>query len=271
MARTGVGADKRGGPPRALPGATPPEAPARRLEDTGVGALSARELIALVLSNDSNSAGAHTAAAALADRFGRDGHPRLGSIGKADVAEVARTAGVGRPAAARLLAGIELGMRAARECARDRVRLTSARDVYERMLPRVRDLCHEEFWLLILDTQHRILRETCVARGLLDEAPIHPREVFRLAIAEAAASVVVVHNHPGGEPAPSYEDDGATEGLVAAGHIIGICVIDHIIVGDGSYYSYNEEGRIPPPPVRTFAWRTDARLREDLLKPRRRR
>ncbi len=257
--------DRAPGPaPPRLPHHTSQDAPPRRLEDAGPRALSLRELIALILAPGRGHERAARAADALTTYFlAPDGHLRLRSLARADVAEVARVGRIGRPAAARLIAGLELGLRAAQEGICDRDRMVTARDVYERMRFRVRDLPHEEFWVLVLNAQHQVLREVCVSRGMLDETLIHPREVFRMAILESASALVLVHNHPSGEPAPSSQDDMATAGLISAGHTLGICIIDHIIIGDGRYYSYNEARRLPPAPFHSFAWGKEARLLVD--------
>lgn len=107
-----------------------------------------------------------------------------------------------------------------------------------------------------------------MSRGLLTEAPIHPREVFRIAILEAAAALVLVHNHASGEPTPSVEGDLATANLVAAGHTIRICIIDHIIVGDDRYYSYAEANRLQAAHPFSFGSRHETRLH---VEPRKRR
>ena len=241
---------------------TSPDAPARRLEDGGVRELAVRDLITLILTPGRGRERAGRAAEALTSYFvSQSGYFRLRHIARADVAEVARVGRIGRSAAARLLAGLELGLRAAQERLADRDRLRTARDVYERMRLRLRDLPHEEFWVLVLNVQNEIVREVCVTRGIANETVVHPREVFRLAILESASALVLVHNHPSGEPAPSPGDDVITTGLVASGHTLGICVIDHIIIGEGRYYSYNEEHRLPPAPFDSFAWGKEFRLR----------
>jgi DNA repair protein RadC len=110
------------------------------------------------------------------------------------------------------------------------------------MGPLLRDLRQEEFHALLLNTQHRVIRDVLVTRGILDASLIHPREVFRTAIVESAAGVILVHNHPSGDPAPSGEDRSVTRQLAAAGRAIGIPVLDHVIVGEGRWVSLGEEG-----------------------------
>jgi DNA repair protein RadC len=109
------------------------------------------------------------------------------------------------------------------------------------MGPRLRDLPQEEFHALLLNTRHRIVREVQVTRGLLDASLIHPREVFRVAVAEGAAGVILVHNHPSGDPAPSADDRVVTRQLHAAGKALGIPVLDHVIVAEGGFVSLADE------------------------------
>jgi DNA repair protein RadC len=107
----------------------------------------------------------------------------------------------------------------------------------------MRDLQQEEFHSLLLNTQHRVIRDVLVTRGILDASLIHPREVFRPAIVESAAGVILVHNHPSGDPTPSREDRAVTRQLAEAGRAIGIPVLDHVILGEGRYVSIGEEVR----------------------------
>jgi DNA repair protein RadC len=118
----------------------------------------------------------------------------------------------------------------------------SPADVSRRCGPALRDLVVEEFHLLTLDAQNRITRELLITRGILNSSLVHPREVFRAAIAEAAAGVIVVHNHPSGTPAPSADDREVTTQLVEAGRLLDIPVYDHVIVAGEQYFSFAEAG-----------------------------
>lgn len=143
---------------------------------------------------------------------------------------------------ARMAATFEL---ARRFCAEERPTgkpIHSPRDVVQLMAPRMEDLPYEEFHVLILDAQHRMERDVLVTRGILNSSLVHPREVFREAIKEAAAAVVLVHNHPSGDPAPSADDRAVTEQLAAAGRVLDIPVHDHVIIGRGRYTSFAEAG-----------------------------
>jgi DNA repair protein RadC len=114
--------------------------------------------------------------------------------------------------------------------------------VYRFYAPRLADLPAEEFHVLALDSQSGVLRDLLVTRGLLNASLVHPREVFRGAIAESAAGVIVVHNHPSGDPTPSADDRAATRQLVDAGRILDLPVYDHVVVGAGRYVSFAEAG-----------------------------
>lgn len=225
------------------------ERPRERLETLGPRALSPRELLALLIETGTPAVAGKAARSALdlagdllhAFRSGEGGES-LRRIMISPASELCRVPGIGPAKAAKILAALDLGRRAAEEARPERDRVRTPRDVYERMRLRMRDLPHEEFHVLHLNSQNEILRDLMVTRGTLDASLVHPREVFRAAIAEAAASVILVHNHPSGEPAPSPEDRAVTAQLRTAGEVVGIEVLDHVIVGEGRYVSFVEAG-----------------------------
>jgi DNA repair protein RadC len=118
----------------------------------------------------------------------------------------------------------------------------SAADVYERYRYLLADSPVEVFLVVLLDVKHRLSQDACVSVGILNGSLIHPREVFATAVAKRAASIVLVHNHPSGDPFPSPEDREVTQRLRSAGEIVGIPVLDHVIIGSCSFYSFREEG-----------------------------
>lgn len=120
--------------------------------------------------------------------------------------------------------------------------LRSPRDVWKAYASRLEDLPVEEFHVAVLDAQHRLERDITVTRGILNSSLVHPREVFREAIANRAAAIVLVHNHPSGDPTPSADDKAITAQLVAAGRLLDIPVADHVIIGRGRYLSFAEAG-----------------------------
>jgi len=205
----------------------------------GVRSLSQRELLALVVG--SGSAG--VSALQVAERVAALTEGGLHRLGALDVAALERIPGVGSATAARLLAALELGRRAAAEESGLESPLRGPGDVYARMGPRLRDAPQEEFHALLLNSRHRVLREVLVTRGILDSALIHPREVLRPAVSEGAAGIILVHNHPSGDPTPSAEDRAVTRQLAAGGRAVGIPVLDHVVVGRGGYASLADELR----------------------------
>jgi DNA repair protein RadC len=157
-------------------------------------------------------------------------------------AELLRTSGVGPAKAARLVAAFEIGTRLAQEGRPSAPRIREPADVYRLLAPKLRDLPVEEFHLLALDSQSQVLRDVLITRGLLNSSLVHPREVFRAAIAEAAAGIIVVHNHPSGDPTPSGEDRAVTRQLVEAGRLLDLPLYDHVIVGGDRWVSLASAG-----------------------------
>jgi len=156
--------------------------------------------------------------------------------------ELAGVPGVGRAKAARLLAALELGRRARSEAEPAPVRIRTPADVYRIFAERLRGLAVEEFHVLALGSQSQVLADRLVTRGILNSSLVHPREVFRAAIFEAAAGMIVVHNHPSGDPSPSADDRAVTRQLVEAGRILDMPVYDHVIIGGDRYVSFAEAG-----------------------------
>ncbi|MDZ7780332.1 MAG: DNA repair protein RadC [Gemmatimonadota bacterium] len=213
------------------------ERPRERLRQAGVRHLALGELLALLVG--SGSAGG--SAGAVAERLTRHAGGSLARLAALDVGEMEGVPGVGTATACRVLAALELGRRAAAEELEPGTPVRGPDDVFRRMGPRLRDLPQEEFHAILLNTRHRVVREVLVTRGILDASLIHPREVFRPAVAEGAAGVILVHNHPSGDPTPSAEDRAVTRQLGAAGRAVGIPVLDHVVVGWGRYVSLSGE------------------------------
>lgn len=209
----------------------PSQRPRERLRALGVHPLSTRELVALLLG----SGGAGGSVFEVADRILGSTNGRLRPLLTSTVAEIERIDGVGSANAARLLAALELGRRASEERLPTRPKIRGPGDVYELLAPRLRDLTHEEFHALLLNAQNRVICDLTITRGILDASLIHPREVFRPAILENAAAVILVHNHPSGDPTPSAEDRAVTRQMTEAGRSIGIRVLDHIVIADGGW------------------------------------
>ncbi|PYR56145.1 MAG: hypothetical protein DMF85_17515 [Acidobacteria bacterium] len=162
------------------------------------------------------------------------------SLARATPDDLRRIPGIGRARAAQLLAAIEAGRRTLVRGRRDRAQMLCARDVAELVIPQFGTRPVEQFGVVLLDTKHRVLRVSIVSVGTLDASVVHPREVFREAIGGGAAAIVLFHNHPSGDPRPSEEDVRLTKRLLAAGQLMGIDVLDHVIISETRYYSMKE-------------------------------
>ena len=212
--------------------------PRERLWSLGPAALTGQELLAILLGTGCGGRDALAVAAEVLTRV--DGSLRR--LAGRPAAEVARVPGVGRTKAARVAAALELGRRVGAEAEPAPERIRGPGDVRRFYAARLRDLAVEEFRVLALGSQSQILGDLLITRGLLNSSLVHPREVFRAAIAEAAAGIIVVHNHPSGNPTPSADDRAVTRQLVDAGRLLDLPVYDHVIVGGDRYVSFAEAG-----------------------------
>lgn len=214
------------------------ERPRERLLDFGAASLSNAELLAILLG----SGGEGRSAIQIGQSVLAEAGGALRWIARQPVAALTAVPGVGMARAVTIHASLELGRRMAGEGRPDGPPVRSPRDVVAYFAPRMEDLPVEEFHVAVLDAQHCLERDVMVTRGILNSSLVHPREVFREAIAERAAAVILVHNHPSGDPSPSNDDRSVTEQLVAAGKVLDIPVQDHVIIGRGRYVSFAEAG-----------------------------
>jgi len=164
-------------------------------------------------------------------------HPIPDGLWRVSADELTRIEGVGPAGAARLLACLEISRRAAGWSAAERPVVSTPEDVTALCGPQLRGLDREHFWALALNTKNQLLRIFEVSVGSLNASIVHPRELFKDAVRSSAASVVVVHNHPSGDPTPSGADIQLTRRLVKAGDVLGIEVLDHVVIGDGGAHS----------------------------------
>ena len=213
------------------------ERPREKLIGRGSESLSDAELLAILLRTGSGSVTAVDLAKKLLNDFGS-----LTQLASRSHVELRQYHGLGEVKAVSLLASFELGRRAASESPGDRLRVSSPEDVVRRFQPLLRDLKHEVFKVLLLDSANNLVRDVKVSDGILNSSLVHPREVFRHAILEPAASIILLHNHPSGNPEPSAEDLQVTKQIVDASKIIGIPVHDHIIITPHAFTSFAERG-----------------------------
>jgi DNA repair protein RadC len=217
----------------------PHDRPREKLRQHGAAALGDNELVAIVVGNGQANASALDLANAILDGTGG-----VEGLARALHADLTRVPGIGSARAAQVLAAVELGRRTLTRAGRQRVQVTGPRTVAELLLPVYGNRPVEQFGVVLLDTKHRVMRTSVVTVGTLDASIVHPREIFREATAAGAAAIVVFHNHPSGDPEPSAEDIALTRRLIAAGVLMGIEVIDHVILANVRYCSMREEGYI---------------------------
>ncbi len=186
-----------------------------------------------------------TAAWDLAEQVLELSGGQLREMARIDLGRLTGIAGIGPAQAARIVAAVELGRRVASARSAPEGPITGPQDVHEIFAPSLAHLEHEEFHVLLLNSQNGPICQRQVTRGILDASLIHPREVFRDAIVLRAAALILVHNHPSGNPEPSSEDMRVTRQLAAAGDQLGIPVLDHIIVAGSSFASLASRGCFP--------------------------
>jgi DNA repair protein RadC len=215
------------------------ERPIERLYNHGPENLKTSELIAILIRTGSGQATAVQVAEQLLQKY--DGSLKRMVNDKTQMGDGIK--GLGTVKVAQVRAAFELGRRMA-VLLEEKEQISSPADVARIMMPSMRDLQNEILYVLCLDTKNNVTRQRRIFEGSLNASIIHPREVFRFAIEEAAASIILVHNHPSGDPSPSREDIQATQQLMRAGNYIQIPVRDHVIIGHGSYISLKEEGLV---------------------------
>jgi DNA repair protein RadC len=211
------------------------ERPRERLARLGPSALSSRELVAALLGTGFRGASALDVAGELVG-------PGLHALASRSLNDLEQVRGLGRAKATRLLAALELGARLASDPGAAPPSLQSPGEAARYLLPRYASRPVETFGLLALDARHRLRREAVVSVGCLTASLVHPREVFQEAVVSRAAALVLFHNHPSGDPEPSAEDLALTRRLAAAGSLMGIEVLDHLVLGAGRFVSLKERG-----------------------------
>jgi DNA repair protein RadC len=220
----------------------PHDRPREKLARLGTSALGDNELLAVILGHGS---GPHTALdlanAMLAAVDGLTGLTRI------DHDALRRVPGVGAARAGQVLAAVELGRRTLFTRTLERLQFASPRELAAYLLPQYGARNVEQSGVVLLDTRHRLLKTVLIGIGTADATVVHPRDVFREAAIAGAALVVLFHNHPTGDPAPSEADTALTDRLAAAGALMGIELLDHIILADSRYHSFREMGHFARP------------------------
>lgn len=214
--------------------------PRERLERLGAQALSDAELLAILVGSGSTKEDAVT----LMKRILSDCNNNLNTLGKMSIHDLCQYNGVGPAKAITIMAACELGKRRQAESPEQRPQLSTATRIYNHMHPLMQDLDVEEFWVLFLNQDHRLIKKVRIAHGGISEVSVDVRIIMREAVLCNATIMVACHNHPSGSITPSKQDNELTQSLKEACSVMRLKFMDHVIVADGSYYSYHEDGRI---------------------------
>ena len=214
--------------------------PREKLMRLGAAALTDAELLAILVGSGSPKEDA----VSLMKRILADCNNNLNSLGKLTIRDLCQYNGIGEAKAITILAACELGKRRQMEKAEERPDLGTATFIYNHMHPVLQDSDVEEFWVLLMNQNHRLIKKLCISRGGITEVAVDIRIIMREAVLANATIIAVCHNHPSGSLRPSRMDDDLTNSLARACQLMRIRLLDHVIVTDGNYYSYHEEGRI---------------------------
>jgi DNA repair protein RadC len=216
------------------------ERPRERLRDLGAHALTTAELLAIVLRTGSAKQSVLGFASSLLSRRGG-----LGGLARLSFADLVNESGFGEAKAAELQAIFELGRRFQALTPEDRAYVRSPADVHALLGAEMELLEQEHLRVVLVNTRNQVMGTTEVYKGNVGSALVRPAEVFREAVRQNAPSIIVVHNHPSGDPAPSADDVSLTRTLGAAGKLLDIELLDHVIIGDKRYASLNQLGLWP--------------------------
>lgn len=214
--------------------------PREKLMRLGAAALTDAELLAILVGSGSPKEDA----VSLMKRILAGCNNNLNSLGKLTIRDLCQYNGIGEAKAITILAACELGKRRQMEKAEERPDLGTATFIYNHMHPVLQDSDVEEFWVLLMNQNHRLIKKLCISRGGITEVAVDIRIIMREAVLVNATIIAVCHNHPSGSLRPSKPDDDLTFSLLKASQLMRIKLLDHVIVTDGNYYSYHEEGRI---------------------------
>ena len=210
--------------------------PREKMANKGATALTDAELVAILLRTGT----AEKSAIDIASEMTADGglYKRLASITRLN--ELTNIKGLGQAKAATVLAALEIGRRIASAKPVEKIHLSCPQDVAELLMPRLRYAVKEQFIVILLNGKNKVIGTEVISEGSLSSSIVHPREVYASALLNHAAAIMVAHNHPSGDPKPSDEDREITSLLVRSGKVLGIPLVDHIVIGDGTYYSFQE-------------------------------
>ncbi|MDQ0202956.1 RadC family protein [Pectinatus haikarae] len=215
------------------------ERPREKLIAYGVQSLGNAELLAILLRSGTKEASVLRVAENLLSLYKERG---LASIVNLSAVQLSRIHGIGPAKVATVLAAVELGRRIAQEPSKKKIVINGPPDAADYIMPRLKYETKEKFAIVLLNVKNQVLSFRIISVGILNASIVHPREVMAEALNNSAAAIILAHNHPSGDPAPSGDDIATTRRLIKAGQIMGIEIADHIIVGGNGYISFKEQG-----------------------------
>ena len=214
--------------------------PREKLRDKGPQALSNAELLAILIGSGTPGVSAVELMQTVLNKCGNN----LNTLGKKTISELMDNKGIGEAKAITILAACELGKRRQQEKAEERLDIGTATRIYNLMRPQLQDLDVEEFWVLLMNQNYRLIKKLRIARGGISEVSVDVRIIIREAVLSNATIIAVCHNHPSGSLKPSKNDDQLTQTIKRACELMRLHFLDHVIVTDGQYYSYHEQGKL---------------------------
>ena len=215
--------------------------PREKLMDKGKQSLSDAELLAILIRAGSRK----ESAVSLGQRILRSVGDNLQELGKKNVPELIRFPGIGEAKALAIVAALEIGRRRQLSSIKDRPQVKSSRDAYDAIAPIIKDLDHEEFWILLLNRANRVIGREMISTGGVSGTVVDAKIIFRRALeASLASSIILCHNHPSGNLRPSQADIDITKKLKHAGEMLDIMVLDHLIIANNSYYSFADDNAL---------------------------
>ncbi len=219
------------------------DTPEERLFSKGVEVLTDEELIALIIRTGNRSMTSVELSRLILNTFGREESPLIG-LTKASLKDLTSINGIGKSKAAMIMAAVELGKRISRSSYNSKRRILTPDAMAELVMGELRFLDYEKFLVGMLNTKKELMCIRTISQGTLDRTIVHPRDVFKRAIEDSAHSIILVHNHPSGDPTPSKSDCDLTNNLVEVSKILDIKIVDHLIIGDNVFFSFLKEGLI---------------------------
>ena len=218
----------------------PEDRPTERLQRLGAESLTDGELLSILIGSGTQQYSAVDVANKVLGRFNRN----LNTLGKARFDEILDIEGVGTQTACKILAAVELGKRRQIATPEQHPEMSTATRIYNHMLPKMQDLATEEFHILLMNNNYKLIKSVKISQGGITETSVDIRIIIREAVLNNAVILAAVHNHPSGRTSPSRQDDELTKSIQRACQLMRLHFSDHVIVTDGNYYSYSENGKL---------------------------